>query len=272
MRRLVLLSLLFLPNAYGAPPAVKLDAVRYDDLAAEIRGLKGQVVLVDVWGTFCPPCKEKFPGVVALHEKYARKGLTVVSVSVDPPQDSTSKSAALAFLTKQRAAFRNWEQFPHVLYPPGSIQATNERAKLRELLQRVDMKVMQENHLDLLVRLHTSLPPGRIGYPGWPSPANDTRGELPMGPNAGLTEVQVPAGFVRTVYDPLMALSADRTRYVGADSSTATQLPAPGLPFALVFRADPGREALLLEVASAYESASRRRVPPPAFGPLPGEP
>jgi len=172
----------------------------------------------------------------------------------------------------QRAAFRNWEQFAHVLYPPGSIQATNERAKLRELLQRVDMKVMQENHLDLLVRLHTSLPPGRIGYPGWPSPANDTRGELPMGPNAGLTEVQVPAGFVRTVYDPLMALSADRTRYVGADSTTATQLPAPGLPFALVFRADPGREALLLEVASAYESASRRRVPPPAFGPLPGEP
>jgi amidase len=172
----------------------------------------------------------------------------------------------------QRAAFRNWEQFAHVLYPPGSIQATNERAKLRELLQRVDMKVMEENHLDLLVRLHTSLPPGRIGYPGWPSPANDTRGELPMGPNAGLTELQVPAGFVRTVYDPVTALSADRTRFVGNDSLTPTTLPAPGLPFALVFRADPGREALLVKVASAYESASRRRVPPPAFGPLPGEP
>ena len=37
----------------------------------------------------------------------AAKGLTVVSVSVDQPQDPTSKAAALAFLTKQRAAFRN---------------------------------------------------------------------------------------------------------------------------------------------------------------------
>jgi thiol-disulfide isomerase/thioredoxin len=107
MRRLVLLSLLVLPTADAAPPAVKLDAVRYDDLSAEIRGLRGQVVLVDVWGTFCPPCKEKFPGIVALHEKYARRGLTVMSVSVDQPHDPTSKAAALAFLTKQRATFRN---------------------------------------------------------------------------------------------------------------------------------------------------------------------
>ena len=107
MRRLVLVSLLFLPTAHAAPPAVKLDAVRYADLIAEIRGMSGRVVLVDVWGTFCPPCKEKFPGVVALHEKYAAKGLTVVSVSVDQPQDPGTRSAALAFLTKQRATFRN---------------------------------------------------------------------------------------------------------------------------------------------------------------------
>jgi thiol-disulfide isomerase/thioredoxin len=107
MRRLVLLSLLALPAAHAAPPAVRLDAVRYDDLAAEIRGLKGQVVLVDVWGTFCPPCTEKFPGVVSLHERYAMKGLAVVSVSVDQPQDPASKAAALAFLTKHRATFRN---------------------------------------------------------------------------------------------------------------------------------------------------------------------
>ena len=45
-------------------------------------------------------------------------------------------------------------------------------------------------------------------------------------------------------------------------------MPAPGLPFSLVFRADPGKEDLILKVASAYQAASKRRVPPPAFGPL----
>jgi Asp-tRNA(Asn)/Glu-tRNA(Gln) amidotransferase A subunit family amidase len=36
----------------------------------------------------------------------------------------------------------------------------------------------------------------------------------------------------------------------------------------LVFRAEPGREDLLLQIASAYENASKRRIPPPNFGPL----
>ncbi len=43
-----------------------------------------------------------------------------------------------------------------------------------------------------------------------------------------------------------------------------------GLPFSLVFRAEPGKEDVLLKVAAAYEAASRRRIPPPRFGPLPG--
>jgi thiol-disulfide isomerase/thioredoxin len=88
-------------------PAVKLEAVSYADLTAELRGLKGKVILVDVWGMFCPPCREKFPKVVALHGKYATRGLAVVSVSVDPPDDADARTAAREFLTKQRATFRN---------------------------------------------------------------------------------------------------------------------------------------------------------------------
>jgi hypothetical protein len=172
----------------------------------------------------------------------------------------------------QREAFKNWELFDHVMNPPGERQATNERAKLRELLTRLDLKVMQENHLDVLVRLHTTLPPGKTGYPGVPGPEGEGRGESAMGPNAGLTEILVPAGFVTSVYDPSFALSPDKKRYIAAGANTPTTLPAPGLPFSLVFRADAGREDLILKVASAYEAASKRRVPPPAFGPLDGEP
>ena len=79
----------------------------------------------------------------------------------------------------------------------------------------------------------------------------------------------MPAGYVTVAYDPVFALSPDRTRYVPVPSDAPTTLAEPGLPFSLVFRAEPGKEDVLLKIASAYESASRRRVAPPDFGPLP---
>ena len=71
-----------------------------------------------------------------------------------------------------------------------------------------------------------------------------------MGPFAGVTEVLIPAGYVRTVYDPVFVLSADKKRYVPTNNNTPTTLPAPGLPFSLVFRAEPGKEDIILKVAS----------------------
>jgi Asp-tRNA(Asn)/Glu-tRNA(Gln) amidotransferase A subunit family amidase len=168
----------------------------------------------------------------------------------------------------QRAAFRNWEEVSDPRNRPGQRQGVNERIMLRELLRRVDMMVILENHLDALVRLHTPFPPGRIGGAYQPGLPHNLRPETFYGPNAGLTEVLIPAGYVTTVYDPVFALSPDGTRYMPVPSTTPTTIPAPGLPFSLVFRAEPGREDVLLKIASAYEAASRRRVPPPAFGPL----
>ena len=168
-----------------------------------------------------------------------------------------------------RAAFKNWEEVTDPRNPLGGRQGVDERIMLRELLRRVDMMVILENRLDCLVRLHTPLPPAKIGGAHDPlgGPSN-LRMETFYGPNAGLTEMLVPAGYVTTVWDPVFALGPDRTRYVAVPAAQPTELPEPGLPFSLVFRAEPGKEDLLLEIASAYEAASRRRVPPPAFGPL----
>ena len=167
-----------------------------------------------------------------------------------------------------RAAFKNWEEVADPRNPLGGRQGVDERIMLRELLRRVDMMVLIENRLDALVRLHTPFPPGKIGGAYQPGLPGNLRLETFYGPNAGLTEVLIPAGYVTTVYDPVWALNAEGTRYVPVPSSTPTTIPAPGLPFSLVFRAEPGREDVLLKIASAYEAASRRRVPPPAFGPI----
>ena len=169
----------------------------------------------------------------------------------------------------QRAAFKNWEEVTDIRNPHGQRQGVNERIMLRELLRRVDMMVLLENHLEALVRLHTPFPPGTIGGAGQPGIRQNLRLESFYGPNAGLTEVLIPAGYVTTVYDPRFALSPDGTRYISVASDRPTAVPAPGLPFSLVFRAEPGKEDVLLQIASAYEAASQRRVPPPAFGLLP---
>jgi Asp-tRNA(Asn)/Glu-tRNA(Gln) amidotransferase A subunit family amidase len=141
---------------------------------------------------------------------------------------------------------------------------------LRELLRRVDMMVLIENRLDVLVRLHTPVPPARIGGATHPDAMGMLVNELMVnesmyGPNAGLMEVLVPAGFVNLAYDPLFKLSEERTHYDVVASDEPTEIPAPGLPFSFVFRGAPESEDVLLRVAAAYESASRRRIPPPRF-------
>ena len=166
----------------------------------------------------------------------------------------------------QRAAFRNWEEIADMRNPLGRRQGVNERIMLRELLRRVDMMVILENRLDALVRLHTPWPPALIGGAYQYDIVSNLRPESFNGPNAGLTEMLIPAGYVTTVYDPVFKLSADRTCYVSSASNKPTKIAKPGLPFSLVFRAEPGKEDVLLKIASTYEAASKRRIPPPEFG------
>jgi thiol-disulfide isomerase/thioredoxin len=89
----------------GAPAEVKLQVVKRTGLDAELKKLRGKVVVLDVWADFCLPCKQEFPHLVALHKKYAGKGLVCVSVSVD---EADQHAAALKFLKSRGATFPNY--------------------------------------------------------------------------------------------------------------------------------------------------------------------
>jgi Asp-tRNA(Asn)/Glu-tRNA(Gln) amidotransferase A subunit family amidase len=174
----------------------------------------------------------------------------------------------------QRAAFLNWEAIGDLRNEFGESQSIASMVQQRELLNRIVMKVMYENKLDVLVQLHSALPPGKIG--GAPEPGvNDRAISYPLGPNAGMTEILIPAGYVRDAYDPSFVLTTDangRKVYRSRTGTTPLTLPAPGLPFSINFLAEPGMEQLSIKAATAYQSASKRRVPPPMFPAVKGEP
>jgi cytochrome c biogenesis protein CcmG/thiol:disulfide interchange protein DsbE len=55
--------------------------------SVSMNGLRGKVVVVDFWGTFCEPCKKSFPKLQDLSAKYSDKGLQIVGISEDEADD-----------------------------------------------------------------------------------------------------------------------------------------------------------------------------------------
>ena len=58
--------------------------------------LKGKVVILDFWATWCGPCKMASPTMQKLHEKYAKQGLVVVGADVFEQTDSKAASTGYA--------------------------------------------------------------------------------------------------------------------------------------------------------------------------------
>jgi peroxiredoxin len=70
--------------------AFTLDSIPKQKRLAEYRG---QVVMINVWATWCLPCRVEMPSIEALHKTYGPKGLKILAVSIDDPgTDSTIRA------------------------------------------------------------------------------------------------------------------------------------------------------------------------------------
>jgi len=110
--RAFVILVLFVAVAPASPPAedVTLAPIKFEAFKARLAKNPGKAkyTIVDAWATNCAPCMENFPHLVQMHETYGPKGLAVISLSLDDPEDKKALAEARGFLKAKKATFANF--------------------------------------------------------------------------------------------------------------------------------------------------------------------
>jgi thiol-disulfide isomerase/thioredoxin len=86
----------------------RLVPVTYPQWVSELHSLHGRIVVVDCWATWCVPCVERFPRMMAMARKWSRSGITFVTLSLDDRDDAASLENVREFLQRQDARLPNY--------------------------------------------------------------------------------------------------------------------------------------------------------------------
>ena len=93
-----LLALTVLPAAFGAKRVPDPSFKTLDGKSHKLSTLRGQIVVVNFWATWCGPCQEELPRLSQIATSYAGKPVNFVFISIDDPKDRDKIPSALAKL------------------------------------------------------------------------------------------------------------------------------------------------------------------------------
>lgn len=93
----LLMSLCISTVQAGVAPEVQLKTAQG---AMSLQELRGQVVYVDFWASWCGPCRKSFPWMNAMQQRYGKDGFTIVAINVD-----SDPALARQFLSDNKAGF-----------------------------------------------------------------------------------------------------------------------------------------------------------------------
>jgi thiol-disulfide isomerase/thioredoxin len=107
---IILISLTPLSLSFAQEIAAPDFAISNAQLPNKLSDLAGQVVYLDFWASWCKPCRQSFPWMNQMQQKYASQGLQIIAINLD-----TESSLAKDFLDKVPA------QIPIIYDPEGNI-------------------------------------------------------------------------------------------------------------------------------------------------------
>ncbi len=94
-----------IPSGGVGAPAPSYSAATMAGDTSSLESLRGRTVLLNVWATWCHPCREELPVLQNLHETHASRGLVIVGVSIDA---SGSHGAIAEFAADYGVTYPLW--------------------------------------------------------------------------------------------------------------------------------------------------------------------
>jgi len=124
-----------------------------DGKSLRLSSLKGKVVIVDFWATWCGPCRKGIPDLIELKKKYGNKGFEIVGVSVD----TDTKDQVIPFVKDNGMNYPVVYGNQNVVQLYGGVEAIptsfviDKQGKIVASYQGLQQKQTYENHIKKLL-------------------------------------------------------------------------------------------------------------------------
>jgi len=148
------LLLIFTPGIHAAPaPSFSMPTTK---TPVSLAGLKGKVVYLDFWASWCSPCKKSFPWMKKMQEKYADQGLVIIAANMDQ-----KRSKADEFIVQSQPNFliafdpdgTVAEQYQLVGMPSSYLIDRNGELKYSHAgFKEADMEILESQIRELLIK------------------------------------------------------------------------------------------------------------------------
>lgn len=87
----LLIGILALAGVADARMAPQVSLPDQSGKTVSLASMRGRVVLVDIWASWCPPCKAAFPAYEDLFQEYGARGFDVLAVNVDAKRNAADE-------------------------------------------------------------------------------------------------------------------------------------------------------------------------------------